>query len=192
MLAGTINSQRSQSLSQTSQSCSTRERGYHLSGQELLDTGPASLELGPSCTKSILRRENWSLESICGSIRFRSIHKSLHIRAQDENQECFGEKAGAESEISLTVRPADWLSFVGIRSGFIFDFTTSGTRGWKHTISPISLVSDDAPIFELCKAGNLSAVQRLLSAGKASVKDTCPQGFQPLHVSLDLGITSTY
>ena len=187
--ADTLKIERSISASQTNRPDSTLGKGCAPPGQGLIEMDNMSLELRPSWTKSILWREDWSLELLCASLQFRYVYKALHLGAQDKKKNWFEEEARSESEISIRIRPAEWLSFVGIKSGLILDFTRSCVRDWTYSLSPIHAVPDDAPIFELCRAGNLLAVQRLLSTGQASVKDTCPQGFQPLHVSLNLGKT---
>ena len=100
----------------------------------------------------------------------------------DNREEWTGDNQ-SESQTSITVRPAAWLMRLGIKYGLHLDFQKCATQGWKYALRSFCPIRDDAPIFQFCSEGNLSAVRYLLSHGKASVRDTDSQGVTPLHVS---------
>ena len=61
----------------------------------------------------------------------------------------------------------------------------SGGRGWLFNcnITVTRRVPNDALIFELCRTGQTHAVEALSEKVMASVVDTSPKGWKPLHVS---------
>ncbi|PVH68362.1 hypothetical protein DL98DRAFT_631493 [Cadophora sp. DSE1049] len=81
---------------------------------------------------------------------------------------------------SFTFFPSYWLTKVGLNYGMEANVFTTPT-GWQFNFNPIRAVPDDSPIFNACRKGNLSAVQFLLTEGKASVRDTNSKGWTPLH-----------
>ena len=93
-----------------------------------------------------------------------------------------------ETESSYTLSPAGWLIGAGVRRGLRLKWLSSPMHGWKNTIETFRRVPEDALIFDFCRSGNLPAVQKLLSCGYASVRDTDSLGFTPLHVRLLLNI----
>jgi hypothetical protein len=84
---------------------------------------------------------------------------------------------------SLIFYPTKWLQYMGIQTGFEA-VVASGRRSWLFNcnIAVIRPVSDDSLIFELCRTGQTRAVEALLEKGLASVLDTSPRGWKPLHV----------
>lgn len=89
-----------------------------------------------------------------------------------------------ERETSYTISPAPWLIRLGFQYGLHCRWLSSSSQGWKNSLETIRPVPDDALIFDFCKTGNLPAVQKLLSSGHASVRDTDSRGYTPLHVRL--------
>ena len=83
---------------------------------------------------------------------------------------------------SFIFYPASWLTRVGFRYGVEAKLSNS-TAGWQFNLCPVRAVPDDSLIFELCQRGNAKAVELLLQRGDASVRDTSPKGWTPLHVS---------
>lgn len=73
---------------------------------------------------------------------------------------------------------------MGIRNG-LEAVVASGGRSWLFNcnITVTRPVPDDSLIFELCRTGQTRAVEALLEKGMASVVDTSPKGWKPLHVS---------
>lgn len=88
-----------------------------------------------------------------------------------------------ETETTYTLYPASWLIRFGLHYGLRLRSLLSSTNPWKTTLEPIRPVPDDALIFDLCRTGNVAAVQQLLSRGEASIRDVDSQGYTPLHVS---------
>lgn len=84
---------------------------------------------------------------------------------------------------SLVLYPTGWLRYMGIRSG-IEVVTASAGRSWLYNINMTvtRAVPEDSLIFELCSTGQTRAVEALLEKGMASVVDTSPRGWKPLHV----------
>lgn len=136
----------------------------------------------PFWIKRNMRRNDFVLKSFIGKIyvrlRTNVLEYSLPIgRLKD------GENVKYEHVTSLCACPAPWLVKIGVNYGLNVEFHKSAIWGWKHALSTIRLVPDDAMIFEFCKEGNLSGVQTLLSGGRASVRDTDSCGKTPLFVS---------
>jgi hypothetical protein len=84
---------------------------------------------------------------------------------------------------SLILYPTRWQQYMGIQSG-LEAVVASGGRSWLFNcnITVTRPVSDDSLIFELCRTGQTRAVEALLEKGMASVVDTSPKGWKPLHV----------
>ena len=84
---------------------------------------------------------------------------------------------------SLILYPTRWQQYMGIQSG-IEAVVASGGRSWLFNcnITVTCPVPDDSLIFELCRTGQTRAVETLLEKGMASVVDTSPKGWKPLHV----------
>ena len=83
---------------------------------------------------------------------------------------------------SIIFYPSSWLNRLGLRYGTEATLQWSGTAGWKFNIKPIKAVPESAYIFRMCKQGNIGAVHELFSSGDASLVDTSPKGWTPLHV----------
>jgi len=83
---------------------------------------------------------------------------------------------------SFIFYPASWFSRTGLRYGTEANFQWSPTMGWKFNVSVIRAVPENSLIFDMCRAGNADGVKLLLSRGDASLKDTSPKGWTPLHV----------
>jgi hypothetical protein len=84
---------------------------------------------------------------------------------------------------SLIFYPTKWLQYMGIQTG-LEAVVVSGGRSWLFNcnITVTRPVSDDSLIFELCRTGQTRAVEALLEKELASVVDTSPKGWKPLHV----------
>ncbi|RYO31391.1 hypothetical protein AA0113_g11847 [Alternaria arborescens] len=65
----------------------------------------------------------------------------------------------------------------------------SGGRGWLFNcnITVTRRVPNDALIFELCRTGQTHAVEALSEKVMASVVDTSPKGWKPLHFAAAAG-----
>jgi len=84
---------------------------------------------------------------------------------------------------SFIFYPASWLSRVGLRYGAEANLQWSPNSGWKFNLATVRAVPENSHIFDFCREGNLKAVMRLIERGDASLEDTSPKGWTPLHVS---------
>lgn len=91
------------------------------------------------------------------------------------------ESAAEQRELVYALYPSWLLSKFGVSYGIWI--SARSTNGWQYTIRPFNAVSGNALIFQFCKAGNVAAVQTLISAGQASVRDRDPDGRTPLWAS---------
>ncbi|KAI1324748.1 hypothetical protein F5Y16DRAFT_423631 [Xylariaceae sp. FL0255] len=96
--------------------------------------------------------------------------------------------AGGDFQIttSFIFYPSAWLIRIGLGQGVEASLKNS-KDGWKFDFNPIRAVPDNSLIFELCKDGDMLGVQRLLKRQEASLKDTSPQGWTPLHFAAEAG-----
>ncbi|RYP57535.1 hypothetical protein DL770_010648 [Monosporascus sp. CRB-9-2] len=88
---------------------------------------------------------------------------------------------------SFIFYPASWLSRVGLRYGAEANLQWSPAAGWKFNVAMVRAVSEDSLIFDFCRDGNVKGVMRLLERGDASMKDTSPKGWTPLHFAAAFG-----
>jgi hypothetical protein len=84
---------------------------------------------------------------------------------------------------SFIFYPASWLSRIGLKYGAEANLQWSPTAGWKFNIATVRAVPENSYIFDFCREGNVKAVMRLIERGDASLEDTSPKGWTPLHVS---------
>jgi hypothetical protein len=91
--------------------------------------------------------------------------------------------AKSQTVTSFVFYPTVWLKYLGVRKGLEAVVAYIG-QSWlvncKLTVT--CAVPEDSLIFELCRDGQTRAVEMLLSKGLASVVDTSPDGWKPLHV----------
>ncbi|KAH3964989.1 hypothetical protein HBI56_149970 [Parastagonospora nodorum] len=89
---------------------------------------------------------------------------------------------------SFSFYPSRWLQLIGIAKGLEV-IMASTARSWvfncKLTIT--HAVPEDSLIFDLCRSGQTRAVEILFSKGLASVMDTSPKGWKPLHFAAASG-----
>ncbi|KAH8883316.1 hypothetical protein GQ53DRAFT_846984 [Thozetella sp. PMI_491] len=93
----------------------------------------------------------------------------------------------AEVITSFMFYPSSWLGWFGVRFGTEANLKFSPETGWKFNITPVRAVPENSLIFELCRLGDVPAIKLLLSRGDASVKDTSPEGWTPLHFAASCG-----
>jgi len=84
-----------------------------------------------------------------------------------------------QSVTSFIFYPASWLNKLGMKEGLEVKILD----GWQLKFEPIRAVPESSPIFDLCQEGEVRAVELLIEKGHASVLDTSPKGWTPLHVS---------
>ncbi|KAL5117771.1 hypothetical protein ACEQ8H_004381 [Pleosporales sp. CAS-2024a] len=99
-----------------------------------------------------------------------------------------GELEKSQTVTSIVFYPGRWLQLLGVRIGFEALAASAG-RSWLYNcrVTVTRAVAEDALIFELCSAGESRAVQLLLERGQASVVDTSPKGWKPLHFAAAAG-----
>ncbi|PVH68701.1 hypothetical protein DL98DRAFT_474589 [Cadophora sp. DSE1049] len=88
---------------------------------------------------------------------------------------------------SFIFYPASWLTRVGLRYGTEANLQWSPGTGWNFNISAVKAVPESSLIFAMCQDGNVKGVQLMMSRGEASVKDTSPKGWTPLHFAAASG-----
>jgi hypothetical protein len=130
----------------------------------------------PRLSRSRTCHQKSSIGVVLGSIWIRT--SSLKIA--EESSITAGQM---EVITSFIFYPASWLNRVGVSHGAEANLQWSPTGGWKFNISAVRAVPESALIFDMCRQGNVDGVQMLLSRGDASIKDTSPKGWTPLHVS---------
>ena len=141
--------------------------------------------MGESDDKHYHSRHRISRTRICHSTKAMGIlFGKVWLRTSTlKVEDCAGAAKGKYEIItSFIFYPSKWLTRAGLRHGVEANLRTS-TSGWRFDYSPIHAVSDNSLIFQLCREGELKAVQILLESGGASIRDTNSQGWTPLHVS---------
>lgn len=113
----------------------------------------------------------------CAWVRTTTIHRG-NEPAKKRNK--------SQTVTSLVFYPTTWLQCLGVRGGIEAVLASAG-RSWLFNcrFTMTRAVSDDSLIFELCRTGQTRAVEALLEKGMASVVDTSPKGWKPLHVSFN-------
>jgi hypothetical protein len=101
---------------------------------------------------------------------------------------CLPDEASDTREISQCITsfvfyPSIWVQKVGFRRG-VEAVIASVARGWVFNckLTVTRAVPEDSLIFELCRSGQTRAVEILFRKGLASIGDTSPKGWKPLHV----------
>ena len=120
--------------------------------------------------------------NLFGAFRiFSQVRQTIKSLSKDPNEV---EDDDFVHTTSIRVRPAPWLTWLGIHCGFNLAFERSSDT-WKHTLNTFRLVPNDAPIFSACLEGDVIRVAQLLTDGEASVWDCNDFGRTPLHVSME-------
>jgi hypothetical protein len=129
------------------------------------------------------------------NLRFRVRHRALSFRTVFGciwirttiifiPNEADDAKERSQCITSFAFYPARWIQQIGIRNG-VEAIIASVARSWvfNFKLTVIRAVPEDSLIFEFCRSGQTQAVEALLSKGMASIVDTSPKGWKPLHVS---------
>jgi hypothetical protein len=132
-----------------------------------------------------IRTSRMNISCLFGTIMFNSrIKTALRNSREPYDNDC---SAREEREISVSIRPTDWILRMGLGQEFRLDFSQS-CHDWKQTIQTFQPVADDSTIFQYCKTGDVDGIRLLLSTGQASVRDIDSLGQTPLHVSLFMSL----
>lgn len=110
------------------------------------------------------------------TVRSRTLTQTL----QTKNLYSEGCYTALEKQGTYVIYPSSLAKFFGISYGV--QLASAATSGWKFSLQPFRAVPEDALIFDLCRDGNILAVQRMLSKGLASPWDRDPHGRTPLWV----------
>ena len=91
----------------------------------------------------------------------------------------------SQTVTSLVLYPNAWLRFLGIRNG-LEAVVAYASQSWllNCRLTVTCAVPEDSLIFDLCRTGQTRAVEMLLAKNLASVVDTSPDGWKPLHVRI--------
>ena len=130
----------------------------------------------PRLIRSQVCHQKSSIGVVLGSIWIRTCTLKAEV----------GSNASAgnlEIITSFIFYPALWLTKISFKYGMEANLQYSSTKGWKFNVMAVRAVPENSLIFELCRQGNVQAVQLMLTRGDASVKDISPKGWTPLHVS---------
>jgi hypothetical protein len=92
-------------------------------------------------------------------------------------------------QISLAFYPSAWIQALSIHFGMKL-MISSSFEGIDCRMSTYRAVPDDAVIFDFCKEGNTSAVQKLFDRQLASPWDTNSRGLTPLFVRITSSISA--
>jgi hypothetical protein len=126
-------------------------------------------------SRSRLCHKTTSMGVMLGSIWIR--HSALKVDDGSDSSQ-----GRVEVVNSFIFYPSSWLTKMGLGYGTEASLTCSPAEGWKFNFAPLRAVPENSLIFDLCRRGEVNAVQLMLDRGDASVKDTSPRGWSPLHV----------
>lgn len=110
----------------------------------------------------------------CVWVRTTTIHRGENVHKKLKKP---------QTVTSVIFYPTTWLQVLGIQSGLEAVLASAG-RSWLFNcrLTVTRAVPEDSLIYELCRTGQTRAVEYLLEKGLASVVDTSPKGWKPLHV----------
>jgi hypothetical protein len=91
----------------------------------------------------------------------------------------------SQTVTSFVFYPTSWLKGLGFQRGLEAIMSSAG-QSWLFNcrITVTYALPEDSLIFELCRTGQTRAVETLFAKGLASVVDTSPKGWKPLHVRI--------
>ncbi|KAH7403865.1 hypothetical protein BKA64DRAFT_722511 [Cadophora sp. MPI-SDFR-AT-0126] len=131
-----------------------------------------------TCSKSTYRYSNNSIFGtiFVSSTTTESVFTSIHEAEPDQHHsdEIF------KIETSFTAHPSQWLQLCGINHGIRIALSKT-LQGVDCRLRTYRAVSDDAPIFELCRLGKSNEIRHLFDKKLASPWDTNSKGQTPLH-----------
>ena len=116
----------------------------------------------------------------CVWVRTSTLHLEAHSKAS---------KGNFQTVTSFIFYPASWLKRIGVQHGVEASMINS-QNGWQFRLNPVRAVPEGSEIFKLCQYGEVELVEHLIADGLASVLDTSPKGWMPLHVSIVFIVSS--
>lgn len=132
----------------------------------------------PRLSLSKICHQKSSIGVVLGSIWVRT----STLKAAEKSSITTGQ---LEVITSFIFYPASWLSRIGLRYGTEANLQWSPTAGWKFNVSMVRAVPENSLIFDFCREGNIQGVMKLFERRDASVEDTSPKGWTPLHVGME-------
>lgn len=132
----------------------------------------------PRLSRSKICHQKSSIGVVLGSIWVRT----STLKVAEKSSITAGQ---LEVITSFIFYPASWLSRIGLRYGTEANLQWSPSAGWKFNVSAVKAVPENSLIFDFCREGNIQGVMKLFERGDASMKDTSPKGWTPLHVSTE-------
>ena len=133
----------------------------------------------PRFKRSKTCNQSSSMGVVLGSIWVRT----STLRAEEGSNASSGK---LEVITSFIFYPASWLTRIGLRYGTEASLKYSASTGWRFNVEAVRAMPENSLLFDLCKLGDVQAVKLMLARGDASVKDTSPKGWTPLHVSFKI------
>jgi len=134
---------------------------------------------GPRLTRSKVCNQSSSMGVVLGSIWIRT----STLKAEDGSNASAGK---LEVITSFIFYPVSWLTRIGLRYGTEASLKYSASTGWRFNVEAVRAMPENSLLFDLCRMGDVQAVKLMLARGDASVKDTSPKGWTPLHVSFQV------
>ncbi|KAH8695769.1 hypothetical protein GQ44DRAFT_832603 [Phaeosphaeriaceae sp. PMI808] len=135
---------------------------------------------GPRLSRARMCHQKSSIGVVLGSIWIRT--STLKVAEKSS-------LTGGQLELinSFIFYPCAWLQRFGMRYGTEASLQWSPTVGWKFNVSAIRAIPENSLIFDMSRRGNVDGVQLLLERNEASIKDTSPKGWTPLHFAASGG-----
>jgi hypothetical protein len=134
---------------------------------------------GPRLTRSKVCNQSSSMGVVLRSILIRT----STLKAEDRSNASAGK---LEVITSFIFYPASWLNQIDLRYATEASLKYSASTGWRFNAEAIRAMPENSLLFDLCRMGDVQAVKLMLARGDASVKDTSPKGWTPLHVSFQI------
>lgn len=152
------------------------EELHQMQDSPATSTNQGAPKVSPRLNRSKICHQKSSIGVVLGSIWVRT----STLKVAEKSSITAGK---LEVITSFIFYPASWLSRVGLRYGTEANLQWSPTAGWKFNVSAVKAVPENSLIFDFCREGNIQGVMKLFERGDASMKDTSPKGWTPLHVS---------
>ncbi|KXX77094.1 putative ankyrin repeat protein L93 [Madurella mycetomatis] len=135
---------------------------------------------GPRLSRSRVCHQKSSIGVVLGSIWIRT----STLKVSEDASIVSGR---LEVITSVIFYPCSWLQRFGLQYGTEASLQWSPTAGWMFNISAIRAIPEDSLIFDMCRQGSIDGVKVLLARKEASLKDTSPKGWTPLHFAATHG-----
>jgi hypothetical protein len=137
-------------------------------------------------SRTFVYSENMRFRICHRELSFRTVFGCVWIRTSIiclPNEAVHAQKR-SQCITSFAFYPARWIQQIGLPNG-LEAIIASAAQSWVFNckLTVTRAVPEDSLIFDLCRSGQTRAVELLFSKGLASIRDTSPKGWKPLHVS---------